>query len=173
MKFHEKLYTLRKEADMTQTDLAEKLNVSRQAVSRWEMGTAMPDIDNLIAISDLFNVTLDDLLKNKEAAPGETSPPAGNDRPRFWDFVPRKWWIPLAVSIGCTVVAYIRMFVYMAFPKLSAGTTAAGDVSGFYWLWMLFFSVPGARILTVTSMVLTAGCFIWALVKLQKFHCRK
>lgn len=65
MKFHEKLYTLRKGANMTQTELAEKLGVSRQAVSRWEMGTAMPDIDNLIAMSDLFDVTLDDLLKEQ------------------------------------------------------------------------------------------------------------
>lgn len=40
MKFHEKLYSLRKAANMTQTDLAEKLNVSRQAVSRWEMGVS-------------------------------------------------------------------------------------------------------------------------------------
>ena len=59
MKFHEKLYTLRKNAAMTQNDLAEKLNVSRQAVSRWEMGTAMPEIDNLIAMSDVFGVAYD------------------------------------------------------------------------------------------------------------------
>jgi len=40
MKFHEKLYAVRKKAGMTQNDLAEKLNVSRQAVSRWEMGVS-------------------------------------------------------------------------------------------------------------------------------------
>lgn len=64
MKFHEKLYAVRKKAGMTQNDLAEKLNVSRQAVSRWEMGTAMPDVDNLVAMSDLFEVSLDYLLKD-------------------------------------------------------------------------------------------------------------
>lgn len=66
MKFHEKLYMQRKKSGMTQQDLAEKLNVSRQAVSRWEMGTAMPEIDNLIAMSDLFGVSLDYLLKEQE-----------------------------------------------------------------------------------------------------------
>ena len=66
MKFHEKLYAVRKNAGMTQNDLAEKLNVSRQAVSRWEMGTAMPDVENLVAMSDLFGVSLDYLLKDHE-----------------------------------------------------------------------------------------------------------
>ncbi len=66
MKFHERLYTLRKNAAMTQNDLAEKLNVSRQAVSRWEMGTAMPDVDNLLAMSELFGVSLDYMLKGRE-----------------------------------------------------------------------------------------------------------
>lgn len=74
MKFHEKLYSLRKEANMTQNDLAGKLNVSRQAVSRWEMGTAMPEIENLIAMSDLFGVSLDDMLKDK-AVPGMQQQP--------------------------------------------------------------------------------------------------
>lgn len=74
MQFHEKLYSLRKKAGMTQLDLAEKLGVSRQAVSRWEMGTAMPEIENLIAMSDLFSVSLDYMLKEKQdtlSAPAE------------------------------------------------------------------------------------------------------
>lgn len=66
MNFSEKIYSLRKEKGLTQTDLAEKLNVSRQAVSRWEMGTAKPEVDTLIAMSELFEVTLDYLLKNQE-----------------------------------------------------------------------------------------------------------
>lgn len=66
MKFHEKLFELRKKTGMTQNDLAEKLNVSRQAVSRWEIGTAMPDVDNLVAMSELFGVSLDYLLKDDQ-----------------------------------------------------------------------------------------------------------
>lgn len=66
MKFHEKLLQQRKTAGMTQSELAEKLNVSRQAVSRWEMGTAMPEVENLIMMSELFGVSLDYLLKDKE-----------------------------------------------------------------------------------------------------------
>lgn len=84
MKFHEKLYSLRKAAGMTQNDLAERLNVSRQAVSRWEMGTAMPDVDNLVAMSDLFRVSLDYLLKENKtvAASGSEGMREPSDGPR-------------------------------------------------------------------------------------------
>ena len=62
MKFGEKLSFLRKQRGMTQKDLAEKLNISRQAVSRWERGTAEPSTENLISIGKLFDVSVDELL---------------------------------------------------------------------------------------------------------------
>ena len=68
MEFHERLYDVRKKAGMTQSDFAEKLDVSRQAVSRWEMGTAKPEFENLIAISDIFGVSVDYLLKGSETS---------------------------------------------------------------------------------------------------------
>lgn len=76
MEFHERLYEVRKSAGMTQSDLAEKLDVSRQAVSRWEMGTAKPDFENLIAISNIFDVSIDYLLKGSEIAPDGKIRPA-------------------------------------------------------------------------------------------------
>lgn len=68
MQLNEKLQILRKEAGLSQERLAEKLGVSRQAVSKWESGQSTPDIENLSALSDLFGVTLDELIK-KESAP--------------------------------------------------------------------------------------------------------
>lgn len=62
MKFSEKIYLLRKEAGMTQSELAEALHVSRQSISKWEMGTAMPDMVNIIAISKIFLVSIDYLI---------------------------------------------------------------------------------------------------------------
>lgn len=64
MKFHEKLYSLRKSNGLSQDELAEKLGVSRQAISRWEMGTAEPSAQNLIELSKLFGVSIDELLKD-------------------------------------------------------------------------------------------------------------
>lgn len=64
MKLSDKIIGLRKSNGMSQEDLAEKLNVSRQAISRWESGTAMPDASNILQLSKLFGVTTDYLLKN-------------------------------------------------------------------------------------------------------------
>ena len=62
MKLSDKIVQLRKANGWSQEDLAEKLNVSRQAVSRWENGTALPDSNNILQLSKSFNVTADYLL---------------------------------------------------------------------------------------------------------------
>jgi len=65
MKLSDKIVGLRKSRGISQEELAEKLNVSRQAVSRWEMGTAMPDAANILQLSKLFRVTTDYLLNDE------------------------------------------------------------------------------------------------------------
>lgn len=62
----EKIHELRKSHNMTQDELAEKMSVSAQAVSKWENDLSIPDMPVLIDISDFFNVSLDNLLKEKE-----------------------------------------------------------------------------------------------------------
>ena len=59
------LYELRKKAGLSQEDLAEKLDVSRQAVSKWECGESLPDTEKLIAISKFYSVSLDGLVGNE------------------------------------------------------------------------------------------------------------
>lgn len=66
MKFNENLKYLRKEANLTQEQLAEKLNVSRQAVTKWESGQSLPDIQNLKEMADMFGVTMDALVGDIE-----------------------------------------------------------------------------------------------------------
>ena len=62
MKLSEKIIQLRKVNNWSQEDLAEKMDVSRQAISRWENNTALPDANNILQLSKLFNVTADYLL---------------------------------------------------------------------------------------------------------------
>ena len=66
MEFHEKLQTLRKQKGLTQEELAQKLYVSRTAVSKWESGRGYPNIDSLKAISACFSVTVDELLSGDQ-----------------------------------------------------------------------------------------------------------
>ena len=66
MAISDKILNLRKEHGLSQEAFAEKLGVSRQSVSKWESGSAMPDIDKIVAISELFGVTTDYLLKKDE-----------------------------------------------------------------------------------------------------------
>lgn len=63
MKFEENLRELRKRAGLSQEELAERLDVSRQAVSKWENGSSYPELDKLMILCDLFHCTLDDLLQ--------------------------------------------------------------------------------------------------------------
>ena len=65
MTFAEKLKSIRKQVGMSQELLAEKIGVSRQAVSKWETGAGIPDIENMISISNLFNISIDELICNK------------------------------------------------------------------------------------------------------------
>ncbi|MDE5932333.1 MAG: helix-turn-helix domain-containing protein [Lachnospiraceae bacterium] len=57
------LQFLRKSHNYTQDDLAEKLGISRQAVSKWETGTAIPDLEILLKISKLYDITINDILE--------------------------------------------------------------------------------------------------------------
>ena len=66
MTFAEKLKSIRKQAGFSQEKLAEKLGVSRQAITKWETDTGIPDIENLMSISTLFDISIDELLSNEK-----------------------------------------------------------------------------------------------------------
>jgi transcriptional regulator with XRE-family HTH domain len=80
MNFGQKLLSLRKKKGLSQDELGGQLNVSRQTVSKWELGETTPEMDKLITISDFFNISLDELVKgtatsdvnSKEAGTSET-----------------------------------------------------------------------------------------------------
>ena len=77
MRLEEKLTVLRKESGYTQLDLAEKVRVSRQAISKWETGRALPSAENLKYLSELFGVSVDYLLNDdmtEEPKPKEQEP---------------------------------------------------------------------------------------------------
>lgn len=78
MHFGEKLQQLRKEQNLSQEQLASQLQVSRQAISKWELGSSSPDVENVVALSRLFHVSTDYLLLDQEnpPAPAQSAPSA-------------------------------------------------------------------------------------------------
>jgi len=66
MKLGNQLKKLRKKHNMFQEDLSKRLNVSRQAVYKWESNKGYPDIENLIELSDIFNVTIDEIIRSDD-----------------------------------------------------------------------------------------------------------
>lgn len=99
MQFSQKLLELRKKRGFSQEDLAEKLNVSRQAISRWEMGSTMPDSPNLLKISDLFGVSIDSLLREDNQPEGK--PISGKDQKK------RNRQVAWAVLVGLHAMALL------------------------------------------------------------------
>lgn len=75
-KLGERLLALRKASGMTQEQLAEKVFVTRQAVSKWERGESVPDLDILVALSEMYGVTLDELVLGDAPRPARESTPA-------------------------------------------------------------------------------------------------
>ena len=74
MDFGEKLKDIRKKEGMSQEQLAEKIGVSRQAITKWETGRGLPDVENMVILAEIFKMTLDELvlqekkLQEKKAA---------------------------------------------------------------------------------------------------------
>lgn len=79
MEIGTKLNQLRKLSGMTQEQFAEKLNVSRQTVSKWETGNTSPDLESIVRVCRIFHVSSDDLLLNGEEMEGETNVTNKND----------------------------------------------------------------------------------------------
>lgn len=71
MNVGEKIKKIRKMAGMTQEELAEKMNVSRQTISKWEKEISSPDLESAIALCELFEISLDDLVKGEQSVKEE------------------------------------------------------------------------------------------------------
>lgn len=69
MEFNNRLYELRKQRGLSQEELASRLNVTRQTVSKWEVGDSTPDMEKLTLISDLFDISLDELVLGRKPEP--------------------------------------------------------------------------------------------------------
>lgn len=114
MNFSEKLVKLRKENKMSQEDLAASLDVSRQSVSKWESGQTYPEMDKLLAICKIFNVTLDSLT-NDEVDINDTENKDKNVIDSFFSFVKNTY----NFIVNNTLLDNTKCFLVMMFTFLS------------------------------------------------------
>ena len=108
MNLQRKIITLRKQSGLSQEDMAEKLHVSRQTISRWEVGSALPDAENLRQLSQLFKVTTDYLLNDAYESDGDI-PRVKNAEETLEKTVKKQ---PKTVSVCCCRVYSIRGVFY-------------------------------------------------------------
>ncbi len=102
---------LRREAEMTQSELAEKLNYSDKAVSKWERGESVPDVTVLKSIADLFGVSVDYLL-TEDHFPAEIPVPVTKKKLRFNNHT----WI---TCISILIVWLVATFVFVMFDMIT------------------------------------------------------
>ena len=100
MEINEKLKNHRTSAGMTQERIAEELNVSRQTISNWENGKSLPDIISLIKISDLYQVSLDDLVKGDGKMLNKIK--KDTDTVRSNQIMMNIGWVMLVLSLLCS-----------------------------------------------------------------------
>ncbi|KJQ57765.1 helix-turn-helix domain-containing protein [Streptococcus cristatus] len=124
MKLSDKLFELRKEKSWSQEKLAEQINVSRQSISKWESGQALPELEKIVELSKIFQVTTDYLLLEDSNKP-EIKPVLSEDeKDRYYKQVK---------SYGFWHVLYIFVLA-LAIYLFSAGSIFPAKFTGLVWL---------------------------------------
>ncbi len=103
MKFEEKLIKLRKENALSQEELGEKLNVTRQTVSKWELGQTKPDLKKLLEISKIYNVSLESLTSDGEKTNKKENVIIENES----ENEPRKWLQVLLIIVALIIIVVL------------------------------------------------------------------
>lgn len=99
----ERLYKLRKEKNLSQEDLANELDVSRQSISKWETNQSMPDFDKVVSLCEYFNITTDELLTgNKDIVESKET----NNKSNYARNI--------AISVGLYIFSLVALIVFAA-----------------------------------------------------------
>ncbi len=165
MKLHEKIYYCRKKSGLSQESLAEKIGVSRQAISKWETGDAVPELAKLKSLCDIFEVTADWMISEDE--PYETSPkePAAYpDRISKFDEITDK------IANGAEKllkkyawicgIAVILIGVYRVISAIMPLFTAAGYIPDSFIFFSFFYALIGF-VFIIGGIILTVVLKKW------------
>lgn len=96
MKFATQVKKYREQQHLSQEELADQLFISRQAVSKWENGDGTPDLEKLVALATILNVSLDELVLG-QASSSTIAKSSEKTGLTGWDFFARYWWVIIAL----------------------------------------------------------------------------
>ncbi|MBR2640672.1 MAG: helix-turn-helix transcriptional regulator [Oscillospiraceae bacterium] len=149
MTIGEKIYKLRTERNLSQGELSEMLEVSRQSISKWENGAATPDLDKIIKLSEIFGITIDELVKSNEVSASAEEKPQTIIIKKESNFPPRKiiGTILLSLSLIVTVVLLAAgggiLGLVLSSPLILCGIIcfAFKKNIGLWCAWAVFFTI--------------------------------
>lgn len=164
MTLGEKIYKLRTQHNLSQGDLANELNVSRQSISKWENGNSTPDLEKIVKLAEIFNVSLDELIKNEEkeetiinntSEPNITPPPKTREK---------------KIGKGLLIAGVISIFVFLllglgitgffiAIPLFACSIVFYKAKSN-YPLWCMWAIIPLADLFIRFAMGIS-----WSVIK--------
>ena len=181
MKLHEKIAWYRRRAKLSQEELAARVGVSRQAVSKWELGESTPEVSKLLALARAFGVTTDQLLSEEDPAPAPEPAPEPTPEPTpegglppafgFLGRMVRRWgWLAgiyLALSgLSTALVGALARFAFGRMFQVTVGdrfSDMGWDVGGFpaelegYFDISTGVSSMGSVFLTIATVILVLG----------------
>lgn len=161
MSLGDKIAELRRHRGWSQENLAERLGVTRQSVSKWESGASVPDLDKIIGLSELFGVTTDYLIKCEgaaEAAPSEAEP-ADDQHSRYVTASMAREFIELtsanapktALAVALFVLSPICLILLSALSELPGAVISEGAAVGLGIAILLIMVAAGVAMLILLS----------------------
>ena len=128
MKFNEKLVMLRKQHNLSQEQVAEKLGVARQTISKWELGETTPEMDKLIIMSELYNITLDELMKEENEGKVVNDPNNTNSQKLAGMTIKILKGIGIFILIVAILYVFLMIIGFVAFNKVETDSDSKTTV---------------------------------------------
>ena len=126
----QRLYDLRRKQGLSQEQLAEKINVSRQTVSKWESGQSTPDLPKLLALAEVYSLSLDELVGNTPPSPAPEPTQTTDPQPETSLFPRIAGLFMCLLGIACLLLAVVILFIDPQAEQSIAGSFAI-TIDGF------------------------------------------
>lgn len=153
--YYKKIHELRKANHLSQEELANRLNVSRHDISKWESGNVMPDINNLLRLSEIFNVSIDYILKEKEKSfsyyPVESKP---------LKIIETYKLVSLIFLLVSTLTILTFTTISILQPHEYADTLEGTNFTGLLAYWHAYIEVRIGLILSLTLFILSLAALL-------------